>query len=325
MRTHRPLLAILLALVALAAAGCGGGGKEEELARLKAENEALKSQLAPSGPTGESAPLDAPVESAPVGDDWSWATGAPTTPSSPSSGSAPSDEPRSVPMPPQETEVEAPKPKPPKPKPQPKPEPEPEPEQPVNILAPAPAPQPVTVTRTVAAGTNLPLTLSNGVSSETSQVGDPVEAVLSSDVVDAEGRVILPAGTRVVGKVTAVTPAKKMEKKSHLAFHFSEAQLPDGSVVEVHAGRALEGKGWTKKDGAIIGGSAAGGALLGQVLGKDTESTVAGAVIGGAIGAGARAAKKGEDVGVEAGTTLDLPLETDVIVQRQELPPTTAP
>jgi hypothetical protein len=212
------------------------------------------------------------------------------------------------------------KPKAPKPKPQPKPAPE-ETKEPVNLLTQAPAPQPVKVTRTLQAGTTLPLTLSNGVNSGTSQLGDPVEAVLAADVVDAEGHVVLPAGTRVVGTVTNVVPAKKMEKKSHLAFHFDEAVLPDGSRMPVSAGRALEGKGWTKKDAGIIGGSAAGGALLGQVVGHDTGSTVAGAVLGGAIATGARASKKGEDVGIEAGTALDLPLEVDASVTREEMPP----
>ena len=83
-------------------------------------------------------------------------------------------------------------------------------------------------------------------------------------------------------------------------------------------GERTEGKGWTKKQGATIGGAAAGGALLGQILGHDTKSTAAGAIVGGAIASGVVMSKKGEDVAIPASQDITLPLEQTVRVERLE-------
>ena len=167
-----------------------------------------------------------------------------------------------------------------------------------------------------AAGTSISAALTSSVSSETAVVGQAVQATLSRDITDVSGRVALPAGTRLSGRVSEVQSARKVKKKSILALHFDSATLPDGTNVAVSTGFRAEGTGYTKKDGAIIGGSAAGGAILGQVLGGDSDSTAVGAVIGGAIGTGVAMGKKGEDITLPAGTTLDLTLDTDVVVGR---------
>jgi hypothetical protein len=86
--------------------------------------------------------------------------------------------------------------------------------------------------------------------------------------------------------------------------------------VRIAAGRRLEGPGWDKRDGQIIGGAAAGGAVLGQVLGGDSEATAAGAVIGGAIASGVLMSKKGEPTVVEAGTAIELILQDEIVVDR---------
>jgi len=127
---------------------------------------------------------------------------------------------------------------------------------------------------------------------------------------------VLPRGTRLEGQVTEVTSAKKVKKKSSLAWQFTKATLPDGSTATISAGQHLEGKGYTKKDGAIIGGSAAGGALLGQILGGDSKSTAGGAIVGGAIGSAVSMSRKGEEVEVAPGSAISLTLDTPVTVER---------
>ena len=81
------------------------------------------------------------------------------------------------------------------------------------------------------------------------------------------------------GRVSEVQSARKVKKKSILALHFDSATLPDGSTVAVSTGFRAEGAGYTKKDGAIIGGSAAGGAILGQVLSTRTGRLFKGLVL----------------------------------------------
>ena len=180
----------------------------------------------------------------------------------------------------------------------------------------ASAPAPRKVAYTAAPGAAMEVRLDTALDSATATVGQAVSATLDADLTDGGGHVVLPRGTKLTGTVTEAVSARKVKKKSSLAYQLTKATLPDGSTVAVSAGQRLEGKGYTKKDGAIIGGSAAGGAVLGQILGGDSKSTAEGAILGGAIGAGVAMSKKGEDVQVDAGTIVSLPLESPVTVER---------
>ena len=155
--------------------------------------------------------------------------------------------------------------------------------------------------------------------SASSQVGEAFTATISADVTDGRGRVVLPAGTRLRGTVTQAVPAKKADKKSFIGYSIAEAQLPDGTLVQVSASERREGKGWTKKDGAIIGGSAGGGALAGGIIGGDAKGAAIGAVLGAAIGSGVALSKRGEDVTINAGESITLPLDASVSVERIEM------
>jgi hypothetical protein len=68
------------------------------------------------------------------------------------------------------------------------------------------------------------------------------------------------------------------------------------------------------KTGKIIGGSAAGGALLGKVLGSNDEDIAVGAAVGGAIGTGIAAGTKGTELQLPAGTTLTMTLDQEMTI-----------
>lgn len=177
--------------------------------------------------------------------------------------------------------------------------------------------QPATARRgpvTAEAGSSMNVRLNTALDSETASVGQTVSATLASDLTDGSGRVVLPAGTKLSGSVTEAVSARKLKKKSFLAFQLTRATLPDGRTEAISTGYRAEGKGYTPKDGAIIGGSAAGGAILGQVLGGDSDATAAGAVIGGAIGSGVVMSKKGEEVSIPAGTEMVMTNDIGVTV-----------
>lgn len=295
----RTILPLVLAL-ALVGAACS---KKEEPAPEPAAAPAGE----PQAPAGSGAAKD---------DDWSWADQPATKPAEPSR-TAEYDAPRSIEPPPPQAEQPRPAPRRESPAPKPtnrlsKPDPEePEPER-------EREPEPVKVTYSAPAGTQATFRFNQEISSETALVGDRVVAILAADVTDGQGHVVLPAGTKLSGTVTEAVSARKVKKKSSLAFALTSAELPDGSIVPVNIGERTEGKGWTKKQGAIIGGSAAGGALLGQILGGDTKSTAAGAVVGGAVASGVIMSKKGEEVAIPSGQDITLPLEQAVRVERIE-------
>src|ERR1700733_4423326 len=68
--------------------------------------------------------------------------------------------------------------------------------------------------------------------SASTQKSADVEAELSQPLVD-QGRLILPAGTRLRGSVLQVRPARKLHRNGQLRIVFREIVLPDGVVQQV--------------------------------------------------------------------------------------------
>ena len=78
---------------------------------------------------------------------------------------------------------------------------------------------------TIPAGTVLPVELQSAVSSETSKVEDPVRATLRRAIV-INGTQALPAGTAVLGHVTAVERSARVKGRAHIAFRFTRLDPP---------------------------------------------------------------------------------------------------
>jgi len=203
-----------------------------------------------------------------------------------------------------------------------------EPRRPVARTAP-PAPaepaartEPRTVLVTLDAGTPLTVELEDSVSSEASLVGDPVSAVVVSDVIRGT-RVIVPAGSKVRGSVSDVVAQKKIGGTARLALEFDRLVTPSGQEVPIQALLESAGRSQTKKDAATIGGSAAGGALLGRVLSDHDKSkgTVIGAVVGAAVGTAVASQNRTDPVVIDRGTTAELILATPTevaVLERDE-------
>lgn len=299
-RTLRINLAAVLTLALLASA-CG----------RKDEAPPTAVDAAPAAPTA-SAPAGAPV------DEWAWADSStrpgPTTPAA-SDQSRDVEDSRPVATAPRTTAPRTTAPRTTAPRATAPPTNEFE-DPPYGDDKPATPSAPAKVAYTAPSGSSVEARLDTSLDSGTATVGQAVTATLDSDLTDGAGQVVLPRGTKLSGTVTEAVSAKKVKKMSSIAFQLTSAQLPDGRTLAISAGQRIEGKGYTKKDAAIIGGSAAGGAVLGQVLGGDTEGTAVGAILGGAIGSGVAMSRKGEDVAVAAGTVIALTMERPVTVER---------
>ncbi len=147
-------------------------------------------------------------------------------------------------------------------------------------------------------------------SSKSAAVGQSVTARLNQPLIVGD-RVVFPAGSSVEGQVTGVKPAKKGFKDSGgaLAIAFERISAPNGRSVKIVAGFTKVAEGSGKKKGAIIGGSAAGAALLGKVLGKDPKGA---ALIGGAIGTAVAGSTRGKEAVLESGEEVTMALEAAV-------------
>jgi len=175
---------------------------------------------------------------------------------------------------------------------------------------------PAVVRVSVAGGTQIHVILSTDVGSATSQVGDTLRATTTTAVL-AGGRVAIPEGSTIYGRVTEVVPATKglkiSEKGGAVALSFSKVTTPQGYSTPLSASLVSVAKSSGKTAG-IIGGSAAGGALLGKILGGSTKDAAVGAVLGAGIGTGIAAGTKGTELVIPAGTHLILTLDQSLTI-----------
>ena len=153
------------------------------------------------------------------------------------------------------------------------------PEPSIAEASPAPA-KPVFVEVVVPASSVVGLNVVTSLTSETARVEDRVEARVTRDVL-ADGRVAIPAGTRVIGDVTLVERGGKMKDKARLGVRFHTLVLADGNQIPFRTDAIFrDGASPGNESARKIGGAAIGGAILGAIIGG-----AKGAAIGGATGA----------------------------------------
>lgn len=169
---------------------------------------------------------------------------------------------------------------------------------------------------TVEAGTVFSVELLERLSSESSRPGEIFRARVTGDV-RQDGRVVIPAGSEVVGEVTEAVPLRKVGGRAKLAVRFTDLVLPTGSSVPIDASFVGQGRSETGRDAATIGGAAAGGAILGRVLNKGDRSkgAVIGAILGAAVGTAVASRTPGEEVTFDDGAVVDLKLDSPVEVR----------
>ena len=123
----------------------------------------------------------------------------------------------------------------------------------------------------------------------------PFSGKVTQDIM-RNGKVIVPAGSELHGKVVYATSASRLRGGSTLRLRADEFVLPDGTRYHVHAqvidtqGSDTNAKGEgnivpsaeVKRNLAVLGAGAGGGAIVGAAIGGGV-----GAIVGSAIGAGA--------------------------------------
>jgi hypothetical protein len=170
---------------------------------------------------------------------------------------------------------------------------------------------------TVPTNAVLGVRLNTSLSSDTAEVEDRVEATVTRDVI-AQGGVAIPAGTRVLGSVNAVTRGGKFRERARLSVRFHTLVLGDGTRESIRVDSIVrEGDAPARESAAKIGGGAVGGAIIGGIVGGRK-----GAILGGAAGAGAgTAAVAAGDRSVAtltAGSPLSVRLDGPITIRREQ-------
>ena len=183
-------------------------------------------------------------------------------------------------------------------------------------------------TLTIPAGTKIPVSLRNTISTKGNHPGDPVYAQSTFPVVIDE-HIVVPAGTYVQGKISSIKPAGRIKGRAEVLMHFTTLIYPSGYTVMlpgsienspgVDKSKVKDKEGTIQADGnggktaATIAQPAAEGALIGAVS-RGGEGALIGAGVGGAVGTAIAALSHGNEVKMGPGTTLEVVLQRDVPV-----------
>jgi hypothetical protein len=166
----------------------------------------------------------------------------------------------------------------------------------------------------LATGTSLTATTTAEIRSHKNKVGDTVTATVATDVKDNAGRVVIPAGSEVTLKVTAIKESEnKSDETGTLTIQPTSVSIngrsyPIAARIE-KVNTELQGRGTNAGDIAKPAAGAAIGAVVGRVVGGSGKGAIIGGVIGGAVGAQRAVETKDRDVVLPQGTAVTLILE----------------
>lgn len=189
----------------------------------------------------------------------------------------------------------------------------------------------------IPAGTKVPLALKHAISTKSSREGDAVYAETTFPVV-ANGRVLIPAGTFVQGRISHIQRGGRIKGRAEVLMHFTTLIYPSGYTVllpgavenapGVDKTRVKDNEGTIRSDsqtGQKVGTIASTGAT-GAVIGGVTEGgkgALIGAGIGGAVGTAIALLTRGNDVKLDAGMTVEMVIQRDISLDASRVPPVT--
>lgn len=167
---------------------------------------------------------------------------------------------------------------------------------------------------TLPTNTKIPIRLEHAISSEKNSPGDTFTGWLDGPLM-VDGKVVAPSHSMIVGQLRQVQESGRVQGVASLTMVLQRLVV-DGQEYDLETLPLTRVARQTrKKDAAIIGGSAAAGAVIGAIAGGGKGAAI-GAGVGGGSGTGYVLATKGEPVayGPEARFTfyLSQPLELPV-------------
>lgn len=185
-------------------------------------------------------------------------------------------------------------------------------ELPPQPIEPPPAPEPAAATKPVfeviiPSTSVIGLELETTLSSETASVEDRVDARVTRDVY-ADGRLAIPAGSRVIGAVTVVERGGKVKERARLGVRFHTLVLAGGRQVNLRTEEIYRaGDSPADSSSKKIGGAAVGGAVLGAIIGGKKGALI-GATTGAAGGTAAVMAGDRKPATLTSGTVVTVKL-----------------
>ena len=191
---------------------------------------------------------------------------------------------------------------------EPQPQPGPAPPQ-----APPPPPQPTFRNVTIAAGSTIPVRITQTLDSATTQPDTTFSGVIAADIL-VDGLVAIPAGANISGHVDAVQEAAHFKGSSLLTISLTSITRRGEHIAVASDPYSVKGKGRGANTAEKAGGGAAVGAILGGIFGGGKGAAI-GAAAGGGVGAGSQAVTRGQQVQIESESVVRFHLSAPIAVK----------
>jgi len=200
--------------------------------------------------------------------------------------------------------------------------------------APASGAQSASVELNIPAGTKVPVALKHAINTKTTHEGDAVYAETTFPVV-VNGRVLIPPGTYVQGRISHIQRAGHIKGRAEVLMHFTTLIYPSGYTVMLPGAvenapgvdktsvkdqeGTIEGDSQTAEKVGTVASTAGTGAVIGG-LSRGGKGALVGAGIGGAVGSAIALLTRGNDVKLDAGTTVEMVIQREVPLDASRIP-----
>jgi hypothetical protein len=179
--------------------------------------------------------------------------------------------------------------------------------------APAPAMQtaaPRPQVATIPSGTKLNVRLESTIDTSVNKTGDAFKAVLDENVT-VDGKIVIPRGSAVSGKLTKVVQSGRVEGKAELAMTLNGIEVHNTSYSIATTAFSAVAESTKKKDAAKIGIGSGVGAAIGAIAGGGKGAAI-GAAVGGGAGTAAVVVTRGQEIKYEPEQKLTFALSEDL-------------
>jgi len=187
---------------------------------------------------------------------------------------------------------------------------------------------------TLPVGTQIPLKLSQAITTKNAKPGDPVYAETVFPITQND-RVIIPAGTFVQGRIGEVKRPGRVKGRAELLMNFTTLVYPSGYTVMMPAGvenmpgseqqsvkdkeGTVQQAGSKAKDAQTIATAAGTGATIGAIADHSAKGAGLGALGGGVVGTAIALLSRGPELTLPVGTSVQMVLDRPLVLQESKL------
>lgn len=163
-------------------------------------------------------------------------------------------------------------------------------------------------------GTQLSIRTDQDITADSQSVGQTYQAEIANDVVDQNGRVVIPKGSPARLTIANLSSGTMGVGNNQVALALQSVTVNGRDLnlqSDTQTASGNRGIGANKRTGEYVGGGAVLGTVIGAVAGG-AKGAILGAVLGGAAGGTAQVLTRGKEVKVPAESVLTFKLDQPV-------------